>query len=236
MRRATTGNAGALLGASGQKGWITVRSSSDAAWSQLKLPSDVRSRIEDQLRAGYAVVAPDPTAVADDLVQPGHVFPLRAKPGGVLQRAGHTEAAVDLVKLAGGRPIGVICEIMSDDGSMARLPELIKIAQKHRLKICTIADLIKYRTRTESLVRRVPIGPPQVAGHTEVHQNGRAAGSCDQPLAMSAWLGELTSAQACVKLGGGHAVQDARIMNIDALNSPADRVTGEHLPEALDVG
>jgi len=99
----------------------------------------------------------DPTAVPEDLVQPGHVFPLRARPGGVLQRAGHTEATVDLVKLAGCRPIGVICEIMSDDGSMARLPELLKFAQKHRLKICTIADLIQYRRTREKLVERMEV-------------------------------------------------------------------------------
>src|SRR5580704_13662097 len=87
----------------------------------------------------------DPTAVPEDLVQPGHVFPLRARPGGVLQRAGHTEAAVDLVRLAECRPIGVICEVMSDDGSMARLPELSKFAKRHKLKLCAIADLIEYR-------------------------------------------------------------------------------------------
>src|SRR5437773_409113 len=98
-----------------------------------------------------------PTAVPEELVQPGHVFPLRARPGGVLQRAGHTEAAVDLVKLAGCRPIGVICEIMSDDGSMARLPELIKFARKHRLKICTIADLIQYRRTREKLVEHIEV-------------------------------------------------------------------------------
>src|SRR5436190_3987090 len=89
-------------------------------------------------RARTIQIMADSTALPDDLVQPGHVFPLRAKRGGVLQRAGHTEAAVDLVKLASCRPIGVICEIMSDDGSMARLPELIKFARRHRLKICTI--------------------------------------------------------------------------------------------------
>src|SRR5678815_4184035 len=99
----------------------------------------------------------EPTAVPEDLVQPGHVFPLRARPGGVLQRAGHTEAAVDLVKLAGQRPIGVICEIMSDDGTMARLPELLKFARKHRLKICTIADLIEFRRTREKLVERVEV-------------------------------------------------------------------------------
>ncbi len=99
----------------------------------------------------------EPTALPEDLVQPGHVFPLRARPGGVLQRAGHTEAAVDLVHLAGCRPIGVICEIMSDDGSMARLPELIQFAKGHRLKICTIADLIHYRRTREKLVERVEV-------------------------------------------------------------------------------
>jgi len=107
-------------------------------------------------RARTIQVMADPTAVLDDLVQPGHVFPLRAKPGGVLQRAGHTEAAVDLVKLAGCRSIGVICEIMSDDGSMARLPEL-DFAKKHGLKICTIEALIKYRRTREKLVERMEV-------------------------------------------------------------------------------
>ena len=106
-------------------------------------------------RAKTIAVMASPTAVPDDLVQPGHVFPLRAKPGGVLQRAGHTEAAVDLVTLAGARPIGVICEIMNDDGTMARLPALQKFAKKHRLKLCTIADLIEYRRTREILVERI---------------------------------------------------------------------------------
>src|SRR3989440_2148816 len=108
-------------------------------------------------RAETIRIMADPTAVAEDLVQPGHVFPLRARPGGVLQRAGHTEATVDLVKLAGGRPIGVICEIMSDDGSMARLPELVDFAKKHGLKICTIEELIKYRRTREKLVERMEV-------------------------------------------------------------------------------
>ncbi len=108
-------------------------------------------------RALTIKIMADPTAVPDDLVQPGHVFPLRAKPGGVLQRAGHTEAAVDLVKLAGGRPIGVICEIMNDDGTMARLPQLLKFAKRHRLKICTIADLIHYRRTQEKLIEHVEV-------------------------------------------------------------------------------
>src|SRR5512144_1392474 len=106
-------------------------------------------------RAETIRIMADPTAVPEALVQPGHVFPLRARPGGVLQRAGHTEAAVDLVRLAGCRPITVICEIMSDDGSMARLPDLLKFAKKHRLKICTIADLIQHRRTQEKLVEQV---------------------------------------------------------------------------------
>jgi 3,4-dihydroxy 2-butanone 4-phosphate synthase/GTP cyclohydrolase II len=108
-------------------------------------------------RALAIKIMADPTAVPEDLVQPGHVFPLRAKPGGVLQRAGHTEASVDLAKLAGRRAIGICCEIMSDDGSMARLGELKKFARKHRLKICTVADLIHYRRTREKLVERVEV-------------------------------------------------------------------------------
>jgi 3,4-dihydroxy 2-butanone 4-phosphate synthase/GTP cyclohydrolase II len=108
-------------------------------------------------RAETIRIMSDPTAVPEDLVAPGHVFPLRARPGGVLQRAGHTEAAVDLVHLAGCRPIGVICEIMSDDGSMARLPELRKFARKHRLKLCSIEELIRYRRSREKLVERVEV-------------------------------------------------------------------------------
>jgi 3,4-dihydroxy 2-butanone 4-phosphate synthase/GTP cyclohydrolase II len=99
----------------------------------------------------------EPAAVPEDLVQPGHIFPLRARPGGVLQRAGHTEAAVDLIKLAGCRPVGVICEIMSEDGSMARLPELLRFARKHRLKICTIEDLIKFRRTREKLIEHIEV-------------------------------------------------------------------------------
>jgi 3,4-dihydroxy 2-butanone 4-phosphate synthase/GTP cyclohydrolase II len=91
-------------------------------------------------------------SVPADLIQPGHIFPLQAKPGGVLQRAGHTEAAVDLARLAGLDPSAAICEVMKDDGEMARLPDLLKFAAKHRLKIGSIKDLIEYRRRTEKLV------------------------------------------------------------------------------------
>ncbi len=106
-------------------------------------------------RATTIQVMADPTAGPEHLVQPGHVFPLRAKPGGVLQRAGHTEAAVDLARLAGCRPMGVICEIMSDDGSMARLPELQRFARRHKLKICSIEALIKFRRQRDHLVERL---------------------------------------------------------------------------------
>ncbi len=115
----------------------------------------ISSGISAADRAKTIGVMASPRAVPDNLVQPGHVFPLRAKPGGVLQRAGHTEAAVDLVTLAGARPIGVICEIMNDDGTMARLPALQKFARKYRLKLCTIADLIEYRRTREKLVERI---------------------------------------------------------------------------------
>ena len=108
-------------------------------------------------RAATIKAMADPTAVPENLVQPGHVFPLRARAGGVLQRAGHTEAAVDLVKLAGGRPIGVICEVLKDDGSMARLPDLVRFARKHRLKLATIEALIKYRRAREKLVQRIEV-------------------------------------------------------------------------------
>ncbi|MCE2826300.1 MAG: bifunctional 3,4-dihydroxy-2-butanone-4-phosphate synthase/GTP cyclohydrolase II [Verrucomicrobium sp.] len=106
-------------------------------------------------RARTIQVMVDPTATPADLVQPGHVFPLRAKAGGVLRRAGHTEAAVDLATLAGLKPAGVICEIMNDDGSMARLPHLVRFARRHRLKICSIASLIEFRRTSERLVERV---------------------------------------------------------------------------------
>ena len=106
-------------------------------------------------RARTVQVASDPTKGADDIVSPGHVFPLVAREGGVLVRTGHTEAAVDISRMAGLTPAGVICEIMNDDGSMARMPDLVAFAQLHGLKIGTIADLIAYRRRTERYVERV---------------------------------------------------------------------------------
>jgi 3,4-dihydroxy 2-butanone 4-phosphate synthase/GTP cyclohydrolase II len=103
-------------------------------------------------RAAAIRILADPATSPSDLVQPGHVFPLRARPGGVLRRAGHTEASVDLAHLAGLRPAGVLCEILHDDGTMARLPELQRFGRDHGLKLCTIRDLIAYRRTSEKLV------------------------------------------------------------------------------------
>lgn len=106
-------------------------------------------------RAATILAAVDESAQPEDLVSPGHIFPLRARQGGVLVRTGQTEGSVDLARLAGLKPAGVICEIMKDDGTMARMPDLRIFAEEHGLKIVTIADLIKYRLNKESLVRRI---------------------------------------------------------------------------------
>jgi 3,4-dihydroxy 2-butanone 4-phosphate synthase/GTP cyclohydrolase II len=106
-------------------------------------------------RAHTIQVAIDPSKGPDDLVQPGHIFPLRARPGGVLQRTGQTEASVDLARLAGLNPAGVVCEIANEDGSMARVPDLIPYCERHGLKMITVSDLIEYRRRHEKLVERM---------------------------------------------------------------------------------
>jgi 3,4-dihydroxy 2-butanone 4-phosphate synthase/GTP cyclohydrolase II len=106
-------------------------------------------------RAQTVRVLIDPRSRADDLAMPGHMFPLRARPGGVLVRAGHTEATIDLCRLAGRYPAGVLCEIMKGDGTMARLPDLLRFARRHGLKVIAIKDLISYRLERERLVERV---------------------------------------------------------------------------------
>ena len=111
-------------------------------------------------RARTIAVAIDPASTSEDIVSPGHVFPIVARDGGVFVRPGHTEASVDVARLAGMVPAGVICEIMNDDGTMARLPDLQRFAGRHGLRIGTIADLIAYRRRTETLVRRIETGYP----------------------------------------------------------------------------
>ncbi|MEI6000931.1 3,4-dihydroxy-2-butanone-4-phosphate synthase [Paraburkholderia bengalensis] len=127
-------------------------------------------------RAHTIATAVASNARAEDIVQPGHVFPIMAQPGGVLVRAGHTEAGCDFTALAGLTPAAVICEIIKDDGTMARLPDLLTFAQEHKLKIGTIADLIHYRSRTESIVERVCERTMQT-----VHGPFRAVMYLDQP-------------------------------------------------------
>jgi len=115
----------------------------------------VTTGISAQDRAETVRAVLDPSTRPEDLARPGHMFPLRAREGGVLARAGQTEAAVDLARLAGLYPAGVICEIMNPDGTMSRVPQLMKFAQKHHLKIVTVKDLIEFRMKTEKLVERV---------------------------------------------------------------------------------
>jgi 3,4-dihydroxy 2-butanone 4-phosphate synthase/GTP cyclohydrolase II len=121
-------------------------------------------------RAATVLTAIDPATRPEDLLRPGHVFPLRAKRGGVLKRAGQTEASVDLAKLAGLKPAGVICEIMNDDGTMARVPDLVKVAEEHGVLMITVSDLISYRLRHETLVSKVASPTlPTLYGDFRIH-------------------------------------------------------------------
>ncbi len=132
----------------------------NTGWAMsIDLKEGVTTGISAQDRSRTIKALADPRSQPEDFSRPGHIFPLRAKEGGVLVRTGHTEAAVDLAKLAKLKPVGVICEIMNDDGTMARTPQLVEFAARHRLKICTIADLIKYRMASEKLVRLVEETP-----------------------------------------------------------------------------
>ena len=117
--------------------------------------SGVSTGISAQDRARTIAVAIDPSSKSSDLARPGHIFPLAAKSGGVLSRTGHTEAAVDLARLAGLKPAGVICEIMNPDGSMARFPQLLEFSRKHGLVLTSVEELVRYRRKTEKLVREV---------------------------------------------------------------------------------
>ena len=123
--------------------------------ASIEAAEGIETGISAHDRALTIRVAAAPGATPGDIVQPGHVFPLIAEPGGVLMRAGHTEACCDLARLAGLTPAAVLCEIMKDDGTMARLPDLLQFAAQHELKIGTIADLIHYRSANESIVRRI---------------------------------------------------------------------------------
>jgi 3,4-dihydroxy 2-butanone 4-phosphate synthase/GTP cyclohydrolase II len=121
-------------------------------------------------RAHTVKTAVAPNAGPEDLRQPGHIFPLMAQPGGVLTRAGHTEAAVDLARMAGLQPAGVLCEILHDDGTMARLPELMEFKKKHKLRICTIQNLIAHRRLREKLIEREQVVKlPTDYGDFELH-------------------------------------------------------------------
>lgn len=134
-----------------------VETNTDKQGTAFTVSVDERSThtgISAQERSHTVLSMLDPNKQASDFRKPGHIFPLVAKPGGVLRRAGHTEAAVDLAQIAGRFPAGVICEIMNEDGTMARLPELQEIARRFDLKLISIADLIRYRMKTESLVKR----------------------------------------------------------------------------------
>lgn len=141
----------------------------------------------DRARTVRAAVARD--AKPSDLVQPGHIFPLQAQDGGVLMRAGHTEAGCDLSAMAGLMPAAVICEVMNDDGTMARLPDLQVFAREHGLKIGTIADLISYRSRNESLVTRVGSRPMATAqGSFQAHVFRDRSGGVHLALAKGTWV------------------------------------------------
>jgi 3,4-dihydroxy 2-butanone 4-phosphate synthase/GTP cyclohydrolase II len=130
----------------------------------------VGSGISAADRAATIRAAIDPRTKPTDLARPGHMFPLRARDGGVLVRAGHTEAAVDLARIAGLYPAGVICEILSKDGTMARVPELARFAKKHKLLMITVADLIRYRMRTETMVQKVAVADlPTEFGRFRIH-------------------------------------------------------------------
>lgn len=132
--------------------------------------SGISTGISAADRARTIQLLAEPKTQVGDLVQPGHIFPLIAKPGGVLRRAGHTEAAVDLARLSGLQPAGVICEIMNKKGEMARLPELITFAKKHKLRVCTIASLIRYRRDQEKLVEKEQtIQMPTDYGEFDLH-------------------------------------------------------------------
>lgn len=142
-------------------------------------------------RAHTIKVAIDPSNGPQDLVTPGHVFPLRARDGGVLVRTGQTEGSVDLARLAGLTPSGVICEIMKEDGEMARLPDLIEFGQTHRLRVVTVADLIRWRMRHEVLIERVLEGELPVPG-LGGFQSRLYRSQSDDTLHLAVWCGDLT--------------------------------------------
>lgn len=151
----------------------------------------------DRARTVQVAIAPDATRA--DIVTPGHIFPLRARDGGVLERVGQTEGSIDLAKLAGLDPSGVICEVMNPDGTMARLPDLLAFGERHEMRLCAVADIIKYRMRTERVVRREAEGSLTVPGigtfRTRLYQ-GLGTGGLHQAV----WLGDLSPAPTLVRV------------------------------------
>ena len=152
-------------------------------------------------RALTCQVAVSPNATSRDIVTPGHMFPLRARDGGVLERVGQTEGSVDLAKLAGLRPAGVICEIMNEDGTMSRMPQLIEFGKKHQIRIVTVADIIKYRMRTERVVKRQEEGSVDIPGlgswRTRLYRGVTSGG-----LHMAIFRGELSKEPTMVRVQG----------------------------------
>ena len=147
-----------------------------------------------------------PDSAPEHFVQPGHVFPLKARPGGVLERAGHTEAALDLVTLAGLQPCGVICEILNEDGTMARLPELLTFAKRFQLPIVSVAQLIEYRLRQENLVQRLASGPLQTEyGTFALHVYGTQV---DGRRHAALTLGEIDDRPTLVRVHSGNLLED----------------------------
>lgn len=180
-------------------------------------------------RAETIRILASPDSHPDMLVQPGHVFPLRAKPGGVLQRAGHTEAAVDLAQLAGLHPSGVICEILNEDGTLARVPDLIDYKQKHGLKMISIADLIEYRHSRDRLVERVFTAPFESEfGIFDLHIF-RSILDERQHLALT--MGELNAKPTLVRVHSENLLTDVfRSKKLDghrALTSALERIAAE---------
>ncbi|WP_135449920.1 MULTISPECIES: 3,4-dihydroxy-2-butanone-4-phosphate synthase [Tabrizicola] len=175
-------------------------------------------------RARTVSVAIDPTKGPADIASPGHIFPLRARDGGVLVRAGHTEAAVDVARLAGLNPSGVICEVMNDDGTMARLPDLIQFGQKHGLKIGTISDLIAYRRKHDNLVKE-----RSVRSVSSIHGGDWL---------MRIFTDELQGADHVVLSKGDLSTPDPVLVRVHALNPLEDVLglgEGSDLPAAMRI-
>ena len=166
-------------------------------------------------RARTVAVAINPEMGRDDIVTPGHIFPLKARDGGTLVRAGHTEAAVDISRLAGLIPAGVICEIMNDDGSMARLPDLVAFAQRHNIKLGTIADLIAYRRTTERLVKRV--------------EQGMVPGPNGETWRMVAYESQVDHVEHLALIKGDLNGAEPVLVRMHAVDTIGDLLGGKHL-------